>query len=190
MIAIAAALPAAEASAQQVVYHPSFTQVPVQVKASVGGRCGFATNGAPNGSVSQADVDVNGLNHDFAFQLDCTSPLRVAVVSTNGALKTGGTAPTGYANTAPYSVTLNLVGNTGSTQVTENATCAVATLVAGSSCSFVGPSSATKGLRLAAPSMLQTGSFLRVTAPAYAGSNALVSGTYVDTLTVTISASP
>lgn len=182
------------ASAQTTAYSPDSGRTPNQivlsipVTASVGGRCGFASAGAPNGSYNQNDFDVTGLQHDFAFVLDCTGPSRVAVVSQNGGLLTTGTAPTGYTVRAPYNVSLHLVATGGGT--TADATCAASTLPTGSTCSFLGPASTGQGLRLAAASTSQSGSYLRVSAPPYAGASTLVNGTYSDVLTVTLSASP
>lgn len=168
---------------------PNSIAIPVQVTASVGGRCGFADGGAPSGSHHQPDFDVQGFSHDFAFVLDCTGPSRVAVVSSNGGLLTEGVATDGYAVKAPYDVTLHMVADGGAPSV--SATCPAETLTPGSTCSdFLGPASASQGLRLAAASTNQSGSYLRVSAPAYAGSATLVAGHYADTLTVTLSASP
>ena len=194
--ALAAASPLSSVSAQTTVYAPgdgtpNSTQLQVNVLASVGGRCGFADLGTPSGSFDQRNFDVTGFSHDFLFSLNCTGPSRVAVVSSNGGLKTAGTAPSGYAVLAPYDVSLHLVSNT---PATADATCAAATLVAGTgTCSaFRGPASTTQGLRIGAPSTNQTGSYLRVAAAAYnqAVGPTLVAGEYADTLTVTLSASP
>jgi hypothetical protein len=109
------------------------------------------------------------------------------VVSTNGALLTGGVPPAGYTTQAPYDVTLNVVQNAGGP---ATGTCAVANLVTGGSCSFRGPASAGvggAGLNVAV-SQNQPGSYIRVSAPIYAGANVLVASTgYTDTLTVTLS---
>lgn len=165
-----------------------FATLPIQVRATVGGRCGFSTGNAPSGSFDQPNFDETGFSHDFVFQLECTGPSRVAVVSSNGGLKAGGAAPAGYSTLAPYDVMLNLVGSSA----TASATCAVAGLTATSAtpCSFRGPATTTDGLRLNSNSILQTGSFVRVSAPAYAGASTLVSGNYADTLTVTVSVAP
>ncbi len=190
--AVSAVAIASPAAAQTTAYavgqgSPNQIALSIPVKASVGGRCGFKAGTAPSGTYNQPNFDVTGLNHDFVFELDCTGPSRVAVVSTNGGLKTGGTVPAGYTTLAPYTVALNLVGSS----TTATANCLAATLVTGSTCSFLGPASTTVGLRLAASSLNQTGSYLRVTAPPYtAASPQLVAGSYADTLTVTISASP
>jgi hypothetical protein len=146
--------------------------------------------GSPNSKALpvQVTASVTGFTHDFPFTLECTGPSRVAVVSSNGGLLTGGPAPASYATKAPYDVTLNLTANGGAP--TASATCAVATLVNGSTCGFVGPASETKGLRLAAASVAQSGSYLRVAAPPYAGPGTLVQGSYQDTLIVTVSISP
>jgi hypothetical protein len=162
--------------------------LPIQVTASVGGHCGFTTGSAPAGTYDQPNFDVNGLSHDFLFQLDCTGPSRVAVVSTNGGLLTGGSVPSGYITLAPYDVALNLVGSTA----TATGSCAVATLtsLAASPCSFRGPASTTAGLQLASPSIGQSGTYLRVSAPVFSGPGALVAGNYSDTLTVTVNVAP
>lgn len=161
-------------------------QLPVMVTASVGGHCGFATGSAPSGTYSQPDFDVLGLNHDFTFALDCTGPSRVAVVSANGGLLTAGSVPTGYITLAPYTVALNVVGSTA----TATGSCAVSSLTAtsGAPCTFRGPVSQSQGLLLNSTSVNQPGTYLRVSAPAYGGPGSLVSGSYSDTLTVTVSA--
>ena len=191
-----AALLASPAAAQTTAYapgdgSPNSIALQVDVLASVGGRCGFAENEAPDGTFDQRNFDVTGFTHDFLFSLNCTGPSRVAVVSSNGGLKTAGTAPSGYAVLAPYDVSLHLVSNTADV---ADATCAAATLVAGTgTCStFLGPASTTQGLRIGSPSTNQTGSYLRVAASAYnqVTGPTLVAGEYADTLTVTLSASP
>jgi hypothetical protein len=106
------------------------------------------------------------------------------VVSSNGALIAPGVAPAGYTTSAPYDVTLNVVQNAGGP---ATGTCAVANLVTGGSCTFRGPASTSQGL-LVAVSQNQSGSYIRVGAPIYAGANTLVASTgYADTLTVTLS---
>lgn len=191
-----AAMSATSAAAQTTVYapgqgSPNQTELPIDVLASVGGRCGFADLGAPSGTFDQRNFDVTGFTHDFLFSLNCTGPARLGVVSSNGGLKTGGVAPPGYKALAPYDVSLHLVSNTATV---ADATCGVSTLVAGTgSCSaFLGPASTTQGLRIGAPSTNQAGSYLRVAAAAYNQlvGPTLIAGEYADTLTVTLSASP
>jgi hypothetical protein len=193
VLAIAAALAAfaaaAPANAQQTAYaggNPIVLSVPVT--ASVGGRCGFTDGAAPAGSYRQENFDKQGLSNSFAFTLNCSGPSRVAVVSSNGGLVSSAAAPTGYTNRAAYDVTLNLVASDGKT--TANATCAAATLTAAGGCAFRGPASTAQGLRLAAASNNQPGSFVRVSAPPVSGGAQLVEGTYTDTLTVTLSVAP
>jgi hypothetical protein len=167
----------------------------VQVSASVGGRCGFDASGVPTGTYDQRNFDVTGFTHNVAFKLDCTGPSRVAVVSTNGGLKTGGTVPAGYATLAPYNVTLDLDG-VGGSNPDATQTCAVANLSASaaSPCTFRGPASTTVGLRLALPATAAQTSYLRAVAPIYNpaanGGNFLVAGEYQDILTVTVSVAP
>jgi hypothetical protein len=186
------ALAAVPAAAQTTVYAPTqgtpnSVAIPIQVTANVGTHCTFAINAAPTGTFNQPDFDTSGFTHDFPFTLDCTGPARVAVVSSNGGLMTSGATTTGYAALAPYDVTLNLVATGGAP--TASATCTAATLTTGSSCSFIGPAGQTQGLRLGSASIAQSGSYIRVSAPVYAGSSVLISGTYQDILTVTVSPS-
>lgn len=167
---------------------PNSISLSVPVTASINNHCGFATGAAPSGTYTQPNFDSSGLSHDFNFTLDCTLPMRVGVVSSNGGLQaSAGSLPSGYASFAPYNVTLNLQGDATS----ANATCAASTLTTGSTCaSFLGPASTTQGLKLNGASNLAPGSYLRVTAPAYPGPDVLVAATYSDILVVTLSASP
>jgi hypothetical protein len=179
----------------------SITLPKIEVRASVGGRCGFATGQAPNGNVSAPNFDTAGFDQSFNFVLDCTGAFRVGVISLNGGLATGGTVPTGYANKAPYDVQLNLRNDANT--VTASSACQASELLtsnASSSCTaayltgglnIAGPASTTKGLRInGAATSLATNQSIRVKANAYAGSNVLTSGSYTDTLTVTISTAP
>lgn len=178
----------------------SITLTPIYVKASVGGRCGFAEGQGLDEFVNQPNFDVTGFDATFNFVLDCTGPARVAVVSSNGGLYQDTSLPAGYTNIAPYDVGLALAGNAG---VTASASCEAASLVAGStSCSvayggaggtqtnFTGPADEDTGLRLDAPSTAGAVSSIRVLAGPYTGASVLASGTYRDILTVTLSASP
>lgn len=166
---------------------PNDIDLPIDVTASVTAICGFAAGAAPGGSYDGADL-VSGFSHDFLFSLDCNTLLRVAVVSDNGGLLAPVGAPTGYSALAPYQVTLHLAGDS----LSADGTCTAASLTAGAAapCAFVGPASAAQGLQLGCPAHAP-GSYLRVSAPAYAGSAILVaSPAYADRLTVTLAASP
>ena len=185
-IATPAAAQTTAYAAGEGVAGPTEIRLSIPVTASVGGRCSFAAGRAPTGNFNQPNFDVTGLDFNVPFDLECTGPSRVAVVSANGGLKTNAAPVAGYAALAPYNVTLNLAGS----NLVANATCTADTLVAGSTCSFVGPATTTQGLRLAAASINQTGTSLRITAPPYASATQLVDGTYSDTLVVTVSASP
>lgn len=192
LVALVTALAAAPASAQlsSTVYEGGSLPLTIPVTASVGGRCQFATDAAPSGSYDAGAIDTGAWTHDFGFTIDCNTAARVAVVSLNGGLKVPGTiTDPGYLGLAPYTVTLNLDGNT----VDAGASCLVEALKATSAgpCSFRGPASTTAGLRLAGPSQNQTQSYLRVSAPAYTGPGTLISSNaYADTLTITIAAAP
>ena len=158
------------------------------VTASVGGRCGFATGGAPTGSFDAGQIDQAGWSNQFPFVLNCNGAARVAVVSANGGLRSAvQPGATGYVGVAPYTVSLNLVGAAGAN---ASAQCSVATLVATTSspCTFLGPATQSRGLRIAPSSQNLTGAYLQVSALAYPGPGILVQGSYSDTLTVTVSA--
>ena len=177
----------------------SITLTPIYVRASVGGRCGFAETQAPQGGVNQPLFDETGFDATFDFVLECTGPARVAVVSTYGGLFQDTMLPAGYTNIAPYDVGLALAGDD---RVTAAASCEAASLVAGStSCStayggaggtqtnFTGPADEDAGLLLDGPSTTGAVSSIRVLAAPYNGTEVLTSGTYRDFLTVTLSAS-
>lgn len=177
---------ASNAGAQTTAYasgqgSPNSIQLTIPVTASVRAACGFAT--APSGTHNEPNFDNHAWSHDFGFTIDCSTASRIAVVSANGALRTSGTAPSGYTTSAPYNVTLNVAQNSG----VATGTCAVANLTTGGSCTFRGPASTSQGLSVAV-SQNQSGSYVRVSAPVYAGANVLVASTgYTDTLTVTLS---
>lgn len=182
---------ASNASAQVTAYAPgqgalNSIDVGIDVRASVRGRCGFASGGAPVGSVQQADFDRTGFSKDFAVVLNCTGASRVAVSSAKGGLTMDESAP-GFATRAPYNVELRMVADNGTTAA---ATCDAAGLSAGGSCAFAGTASTTNGLQLAAASTKANGSYLRVSAPAYSGTTPLAAGQYADTLTITVSIVP
>jgi hypothetical protein len=189
-IALFAAGSAASAQGlSQTVYVGGDISLPVPVTASVGGICAFATGEAPAGSYDAGAIDTTAWTHDFEFTIECNTASRVAVVSANGGLKNAtSVTDLGYANLAPYTVALNLDGDATS----ASASCAAATLLATASspCSFLGPASTTAGLRLTGPSDDETDSYLRVSAPAYPGPDALITGNYSDTLIITIAAAP
>lgn len=169
---------------------PDHITLAVPVTASIGGTCGFRTGEAPNGSRDVGELNGN-FSEDFLFTLQCTAPLRMAVVSANGGLLAStGALAAGYTNVAPYNVSLHIVGDSG---VTADGTCSASTLttITGSPCTFRGPASSTQGLRLNIRSYDLSGSYLRVSSPGYSGDDILAaSNTYTDTLTVTLSASP
>lgn len=162
-------------------------EVGVEVRASVLGRCGFATSGAPTGTIDQANFDQSGFARDFAIQLNCTGASRIAVSSANGGMANAVEGGTGYQTKAPYTVALYVAADNGTN---ASASCAAATLAAGGSCTFAGTASTGTGLRLGGASTKANGSYLRVSAPAYAGTETLAAGRYTDTLSITVSVSP
>lgn len=193
LVALAALLGAvaAPACAQVTAYAAgqgavNRVEVGIDVRASVRGRCGFATDGAPAGSVDQTEFDRTGISKEFGIRLNCTGASRIAVTSANGGLAPVETA-TGYASRAPYSVELKMVGDNGSTAA---ATCTAATLNNAGGCLFAGAAGEANGLLLNAASTRANGSYLRVTAPPYSGTQPLLAGSYSDTLLITVSIAP
>lgn len=194
----AAAMAAAAPCAAQTAYYggsPDRLNLTVEVRASIAARCGFVPASAPGANYVEPDFETQGFDRVAAFKLDCTSASRVGVVSSNGGLATGSApAGPGYTALAPYDVQLTLNGNT----VSATATCGAKDLIASSNAcaptylpavgpNFTGPASASKGLRLTGPATIGSDSSIRLKAGAYAGAAILTAGTYVDTLTVTIS---
>ena len=164
---------------------PANAVIGIDVKASVGGTCGFATNGVPNGTVNAGAIDTTGWSGQVPFTAECTAPWRIAVSSQNGALKNATAPQAGYANLAPYDVALSINSDGG----TVTGTCPVAQLdqaLVSSPCTFKGTASTINGLQVPRSYDLPN-SYIQLSAPAYPGSDILVSGTYNDTLIVTVS---
>jgi hypothetical protein len=162
---------------------PNSLTLNIPVTASVRPPCGFTT--APSGSHDEPNFDDHAWQHDFSFVIDCSVASRLAVVSTNGGLKTSGTAAAGYTTLGPYNVTLNVVPDGGGGPVTAN--CAAVDLTTGGNCTFRGPAAPGQGLNVPVTHN-QAGSYVRVSAPAYTGTDVLVASTgYADTLVVTLS---
>lgn len=163
---------------------PNKVDLHVNVKAQVGGVCGFDT--VPDADYTIPDVDL-GFTQDTAFVLNCNGASRVAIESANGGLVASGSVASGYTNNLDYKVTLHLEGDSA---LTADADCDASTLTSGGSCSFIGPAGYSQGLELAGPSTSVSGSYVNISAPAYSGaSNLVASSAYQDTLTVTLSAS-
>lgn len=163
---------------------PASAQFTIAVSASVGGTCGFAAGGAPSGTITAAAIDVAAWSGKAFFTPQCTAPWRIAVSSQNGALLNSVAASTtAFANRAPYDVKLHVVTDTG---VAEDQCAAASLTAANAACSFEGAATAINGLQLSR-SYLQSGSYIEASAPAYAGSQVLVAGTYQDVLTITVS---
>lgn len=161
----------------------------IDVLASVGGRCGFAPTGVPNGSIAAGQIDTADWSGQVALMPQCTAQWRIAVSSQNGGLKADNSAAglTGFTDKAPYDVSLHLVHDSG----IVDSSCPVdqiAQVLAASACSFRGTASPTNGLSVPR-SYNQAGSYIRTSALAYpdAAAPRLVAGTYTDTLVVTVS---
>ena len=179
----------AEAQSMTAIYggSPASLSFAIPVTAAVTARCGFAAGAAPAGTFDAGAIDRTAWSNDFALMLDCNGPSRIAVASRNAGLKTDLPLPLpGYTGVAPYLVAVSIVHGSHSGSGTTSASCTAAQLAASSGCALAGTASATEGLLIPAASSGLPGSFMRLSAPAYAGANVLVSGAYADTLTVTI----
>ena len=177
---------AAPAVAQTTVYYGDSATLTVPVTATIGVSCGFASTDIPSGSYDAGAIDETAWQHDFTFTLQCTGPSRIGVVSSNGGLETSpDPSISGYTSLAPYTVALHVVRDGGTT----DGSCLAADLEASSTatCDLRGTASDSVGLLVPSMSYDETGSYLRVSAPAYSGSDVLVTGSYSDTLTVTVS---
>lgn len=168
---------------------PTAAVFSVDVLASVGGRCGFAPTGVPNGSIDAAQIDVADWSGQVAFMPQCTAQWRLAVSSLHGGLKADVSAAglAGFTDKAPYDVTLHVVHDTG----TVDSSCPVSQIdqaLTASPCEFRGTASPDQGLRLPR-SYNQSGSYIQASALAYpdATQPRLVAGTYTDTLVLTVS---
>jgi hypothetical protein len=190
--ALAAAAPSA--LAQTTVYVPNSLTLQVPVTATVGEVCGFASTGVPGGLVDFGDLNGGAFTQDVPFTLECSVPLRMAIVSDKGGLLlSSGFSAAGYTNLAPYNVTLFIQGTT--TSVSD--TCSAADLKSSvNPCSFRGTATDSIGLRLNDTSFDVPGSYIRLRnrdyPSAYPGSPVLIASNsnYVDTLTVTLAAAP
>lgn len=163
----------------------------VPVRASIGGSCTFASGGAPTGTYDAGPIDTTAWTNDFFMKLVCTGPSRMAIVSTNGGLlNSAGTPASGYTNLAPYTVAVSIAQNVG---LPVTGSCAAADLTASSAtaCPLRGTASPTVGLPFQpSTSALSNASYVRVSAPAYGGSDILTASAtngYSDTLVVTVS---
>ena len=192
-LTVAAAQPAmAQISQEQYAYYQapqgkqSSAVLSIPVRASVNTRCGFQQTIEENFDVGY--IDEAQWTRSTTFVPECTTPWRIAISSTNDGLLTNDTAslPAGYYNKAPYTVALNINTDGG----VEEASCAAADLhdSAGTACEFKGTATMTDGM-LVSRSYQRDPSQITVSAPAYAGPGVLISGTYTDTLTVTVSPS-
>lgn len=190
--ALAGAAPAFAQNVPGTAYFggsPSNIVVSVPVIATVGGQCGFASGAAPSGSYNAGAIDTTAWSNDFTFTLQCTGPSRIAILSTNGGLKRSPTAAlaSGYTDLAPYDVAVHVVRSGGTTDGTCPAASLLSTSIA--TCALRGTASTTVGMQVATSSTGLSGSYVRVSAPAFSGSNILINGTYTDTLVVTVSPS-
>jgi len=191
LAALFAALPSAvvaQTSGQAIFPgSPSEVTLTVNVRASVSASCAFSVGAVPGGTHSVGNVE-GTFSIDVPFRLRCNSPSRVGVVSDNGGLRAEGVpaVPAGYSQVAPYQITLSLAGDA---EATAQETCQSLTLTSSASgCTFRGPATSTRGLRLPGPSQDAPGSFLRISSPGYSEPEVLIaSNTYADRLTVTIS---
>lgn len=166
---------------------PTSKALSIPVHASIGGSCTFAAGGAPNDSyIIPQPIDTNPWSRQVPMTLNCTGPSRLAIVSSNGGLLTGGTPASGYATLAPYTVAVSIAQPSAS-PVTGS--CLADALKTGSAavCNLRGTASPTVGIPFS-PTVGLTTSFILASGVADPVTpNLLVPGTYQDTLVVTVS---
>jgi hypothetical protein len=191
-LALGTAMPAA---AQVTAYFPepggpqtpTNIALPIQVHASIGGSCTFAAGGEPNDNyLIPTPLDTSAWSRQVPMTLNCTGPSRLAIVSSNGGLLTGGTPAVGYATLAPYTVNVS-IAQPSAGAVTGS--CLASALQTGSAaaCTLRGTASATVGIPFS-PTVGLTTSFILASGVADPVTpNLLVPGTYTDTLVVTVS---
>ena len=169
---------------------PNDIALSIPVTATIGTTCGTTT--LPNATVNVGELNAVIPNTQVALTIQCTAAFRMGLVSSNGGLRSGVVAPTGYTNQRDYNVSLHIVDNTLAGH--DSSTCLASQLTTGSSaCSnLIGPAaSSAPGFRVASASTNQSGSYLLISNANLTGSNILVSDTgYTDTLTITLTAAP
>jgi hypothetical protein len=169
---------------------PNNITIGVPVTAKIGAVCGTTT--LPNATVNVGELNAVLPNTQVALTIQCTGAFRMGLVSSNGGLKSGVAAPSGYTNLRDYNVALHIVDDTLAGN--DSSTCLASQLTTGSSAcpNLIGPAtSSAPGFRVANTSTNQSGSYLLISNANLAGSNILVSDTgYTDTLTITLSAAP
>ena len=149
------------------------TSVTVTLRGEVEKECsitGLAT------SVSFGDLSLTG-NQTLNFTMSCNAPYTYTLASTYGGLRhsSGPTAPSGFTALAPYTVRIIIPRETTSI---DN-TCASSTIISGSqTCSFT-----TSGTEISINAAAQ----LRLN---WTGLTNLRGGSYSDTLTLTVQATP
>ena len=86
-----------------------------------------------------ANLDADGSVNATAL-VDCNTPFKVSATSQNGAMKSATTPPSGFANSLPYTLSVSVPLDSGST---VNASCGSATLVTGATSCALSPASPT-----------------------------------------------
>jgi hypothetical protein len=105
------AVPASAQTSTGTVDSPNSGVIAIPVTATVASSCQFAGTG-PAGTFNVPNVNA-GFTDDFDFSVSCSTAFRVGVVSANGALVAPAvTLPAGYAASAPYTVSVDLKGDT------------------------------------------------------------------------------
>jgi|SRR5579872_502841 len=162
----------------------------IEVTAKISSACGTTT--LPNATVNVGELNAVLPNTQVALDINCTGAFRMALVSSNGGLKSGVAAPAGYTNLRDYNVSLHIVDNTLAGN--DSSTCLASQLTTGSSAcpNLIGPAtSSAPGFRVPNASNNQSGSYLLISNANLSGPNILVSDTgYTDTLTITLTAAP
>lgn len=152
--------------------------VAIPVSGTIVGGCGLtlASNFAAASLASSGSTQATA-------SVDCNTAFTIHATSSNGTLKNVRTAPTGFANVQPYSLTFTVPLNAGGS---ASATCPAASLVAGQASCSLSPAAAG----LASGTSSATAKTATLTAQWVLGAARLLAGAYQDTLTISIAAQP
>lgn len=132
-----------------------------------------------------ADLGEAG-NRSATATVTCNKSFKISASSANGAIRTSGAAPAGFANALPYTLRIDVPLDDGSR---ISASCTSPTLVAGQSACPLSPANGT-GLTSAGRIATSQAATLTVSWSAVALPTRLIAGSYADTITLSIATVP
>lgn len=153
----------------------------ITASGTVGSSCSIATS-TP---FSPQSLSASG-SAGAQATVNCNTGFKVNALSANGAIKNSTSAPSGFTNTLPYTLTLSVPLETGSP---VSATCSASALVAGQSSCALSPANAN-GLSSGGKASLNRTADLTVAWTVPSLPTRLIAGSYSDTITLTVAAVP